>query len=206
MERDAVVGPQRADVHRQALLEASLESQRQWCMHPTAEWRVHTDPPVADLVAKALDDDSAIVGHGSCGGCLLVEISEQVLDRPVVEAGTLAQPFLRGRRIGAPQLANHLAKREAELGRAAGRVRLPESELARLARGGRDEHLGRCDLCDAPGGCAENERLADAALVHHLLVELAYAASVLEQVHRVEAAVGDRAGVGDRKSTRLNSS
>ena len=141
MEGDAVIGPQRAGVDRQALLESSLESQRQRRMHSTAERRVQTDAPVADLVAKALDDDCAIVGYGSCCRCLLVQIREQVLDRAVVEAGSLAQPFLRGGRIGAPQLAHHLAQREAELGRAAGRVRLPERDLAGLTRRGCDQHL-----------------------------------------------------------------
>src|SRR5439155_2347683 len=133
VEGDAVIGPQRASVDRQALLESSLESQRQRRMHSTAERRVQTDAPVADLVAKALDDDRAIVRHRSSSGRLLVEIREQILDRAVVEASTLAQPFLRGGRIGAPELANHLAQGEAELGRAARRIRLPERDLAGLA-------------------------------------------------------------------------
>src|SRR5438552_17590792 len=94
-------------------------------MHATAEWRVQTNAPVADLVAKALDDDRAIFRHRSSSGRMLVEIREQILDRAVVDTCTLAQLFLRGGRIGAPQLANHLAMCEAELGRAAGRICLP---------------------------------------------------------------------------------
>ena len=45
------------------VLEASLERQRQRCVHATAERRVQADAPVADLVAKALDHDGAVVGH-----------------------------------------------------------------------------------------------------------------------------------------------
>ena len=53
------------------------------------------------------------------------------------------------------------------------------------------------DALDAPGGGAELEGVADARLVHELLVQLAEARAV-RQVHRVEPAVGDRAA-GDRR-------
>ena len=52
------------------------------------------------------------------------------------------------------------------------------------------------DFLDPPGGRAEQEGLAGPGLVDHLLVELADPAAV-GQVDAVEAAVGDRAGVGD---------
>ena len=48
---------------------------------------------------------------------------------------------------------------------------------------------------------AEQERLARARLVDHLLVELADAAAV-GQRDGEQAAVGDRAGVGDRELAR----
>ena len=60
----------------------------------------------------------------------------------------------------------------------------------------RDDHAVAADLLDPPGGRAEQERLARARLVDHLLVELADAAAV-GQRDREQAAVGDRAGVGD---------
>ena len=76
---------------------------------------------------------------------------------------------------------------------------MPEGGAAGLA-GRRDHlHLGRGDLGDPPGGGAEHEGLARPHLVDHLLVELTDAAAVLEEGDRVEPAVGDGAGVGDRQ-------
>ncbi len=63
---------------------------------------------------------------------------------------------------------------------------------------GRDDHAVAGDVLDPPGGGAEQEGLALARLVDHLLVELADPAAV-GQVHAVEAAVGDRPGIGDRE-------
>ncbi len=57
------------------------------------------------------------------------------------------------------------------------------------------------DLLDPPGRGAEEERLADPRLEHHLLVELADAGVPLlaaGEEDAVEAAVGDRAAVHDR--------
>src|SRR6185312_2363966 len=73
---------------------------------------------------------------------------------------------------------------------------LPEGDLAGFAWRRRDDDLRRRDLEDAPRRCAEDERLADAGLVDHLLVELADAAPVAGEVDRVKAAVGDGAWVG----------
>ena len=69
------------------------------------------------------------------------------------------------------------------------------------ARGGRDDDAVVRDLLDAPGRRAEQERLAGARLVDHLLVELADAAAVGEE-HAEEAAVGDRAAARDREALR----
>ena len=88
-----------------------------------------------------------------------------------------------------------------ELERPAGRVAFPERHLAGLARRRRDEHAVVRDLLDPPGRRAEQERLADAALEHHLLVELADAGArtaLAEQEHAVQPAVGNRAAVDDR--------
>ena len=61
------------------------------------------------------------------------------------------------------------------------------------------------DLLDAPGRGTEHERLADARLEHHLLVELADAARAAGragQEHAVEPPVRDGAGVGDGDARR----
>src|SRR5947208_1398957 len=80
----------------------------------------------------------------------------------------------------------------AELDRGPDRVSLPERDRAGQAGRRRDDHAVARDLLDSPGRRAEQERLARARLVDHLLVELAHAAAV-RQVDAVEAAVGNRA-------------
>ena len=97
--------------------------------------------------------------------------------------------------------ARERADRLAELARAAEPVALPERDRARHARRGRDDHAVARDLLDPPRRRAEQERLAGARLVDHLLVELAHAAAVRE-VHGVQAAVRDRARVGDGQRAR----
>ena len=61
------------------------------------------------------------------------------------------------------------------------------------------------DLLDAPGRCAEQERLALTRLEHHLLVELADAALPrlrADQEHAVQPAVRDGAAAGERDAAR----
>ena len=66
----------------------------------------------------------------------------------------------------------------------------------------RDEHAVARDLLDPPRRGAEQERLARARLVDHLLVELADAAAAVDEEDAEQAAVGDRAGVRDREPAR----
>src|SRR6185503_1106098 len=64
-----------------------------------------------------------------------------------------------------------------------------------------DEDAVVRDLFDPPRRGAEHERLADAALEHHFLIELANARrarSRAHQEHAVQPAVGNRPAVGDR--------
>ena len=99
--------------------------------------------------------------------------------------------------LGRP--ARERADRLAELLRASDR-RHPSRTAPRPGRpgAGRHDHPVAGDLLDPPGARAEQERLPGARLVDHLLVELADAAAV-GQRDRVQPAVGNRAGVGDRE-------
>ena len=90
------------------------------------------------------------------------------------------------------------ADRLAQLGGPADAVAAPEGDGAGDAGRGGDDDAVAGDVLDPPGRGAQQEGLARAGLVDHLLVELADAAAV-GQVDAVEAAVGDRAGVGDRE-------
>src|SRR5205085_2486283 len=69
-------------------------------------------------------------------------------------------------------------------------VAMPEGQLARLAGRGRDDHPVAVDLLDPPGARSEEERLARAALIDHLLVELPDPVAV-GQEHAEQSAVRD---------------
>ena len=118
----------------------------------------------------------------------------------------MAHEALDGRRRGhRDQRAHELAHGPSELERPAHGVGLPERHLARLARGRRDEHAVVTDLLDAPARRAEEERLADAALEHHLLVELADACAgtvLAGEVDTIQSAIRNRPAVGDGDATR----
>ena len=157
-----------------------------------AEGREHAEAPVADLVAEALDHDRLVGGDDAGRRLLLAQVGDEVLGGAAVEV------VLAGQLLGVARdrLAREGADRPAQLGRAADPVALPERHRAGQAGRRGDDHPVAGDLLDPPGRRAEQEGLAGARLVDHLLVELADAAAV-GQVDAVEAAVGDRAGVGD---------
>src|SRR5690606_33426625 len=77
----------------------------------------------------------------------------------------------------------------------------PERHLAGLTGRGGDDHAIVRDLLDAPRARAEQERLAGAALVDHLLVELADARAV-GQEHAEQPAVGNGAAARDGQALR----
>ena len=81
----------------------------------------------------------------------------------------------------------------AELGRPADLLALPERDRAGHAGRGGDEHAVARDLLDPPRRGAEQEHLALARLVDHLLVELADAPAAVHEEDAEEPAVGDRA-------------
>ena len=160
---------------------------------------VHDEAPVAELVAEPLDDDGAVVGHVAGGRALLVEVGEQVVGGPGVEAGS-HDPGARRLGVEGAKLADEGAHALAELGWPAEGVALPERQPAGLSGGGRDQDPVVGDVLDAPGGRAEREDVADAGLVDHLLVELADPGLLLADEEDAEQpAVGDGAAAGDRE-------
>ena len=135
-QHDAVVAPHRLD--RQVVLvgQAALDGHRPRCVDGRAERAEDADPPVADLVAEALDDDRAVVGHDAGGLGLLVEVLQQVGRGQLVEGVVLTQR----RSVASPggelaQLAHEGAERPAELERPAraGRRARTASSPARRA-------------------------------------------------------------------------
>src|SRR5450759_2372593 len=55
-------------------------------MHLRAEGGVNRHAPVAELVTEPLDHDVAVIGDMPCGLALFVDIGEQVVRGPGVEA------------------------------------------------------------------------------------------------------------------------
>ena len=205
--RDAVVGPQRVDRVAEVRLELLREHERPRRVDPAAERRQDADANVAELVAEPLDRDRA-VGRDRRGRRPLVR---QVLDEvvggvriePVVGLQPRPRPVdadLLVRELGV-ELARERAERHAELDGPAGTLAAPERHLAGLPRGRRHDHPIARDVLDPPRRRPEDERLALAALRHHLLVELADPGAG-PQVHGVRAAVGNRAARHDRQQPR----
>ncbi len=196
VDDDAVVGPDRVGL--EIALGADLRRQRQppGGVNAPAERREDAEPPVADLVAEALDDDRLVGGDDAGRRLLLAQVGDQVLGGAAVEVVLGGQLH----RLAADRLAGEGANRAPQLGRAADPVALPEGDGAGDAGRGGDDDAIAGDLLDPPGGGAKQEGLARAGLVDHLLVELADPAAV-GQVDAVEAAIGDRAGVGDDQRT-----
>src|SRR5439155_21092357 len=72
---------------------------------------------------------------------------------------------------------------------------LPKRHGSRHAGCRRDENAVARDLLDSPGRGAEQEGLAGARLVHHLLVQLADTAAAVDQVDAEKPAIRNRPGV-----------
>ena len=163
-----------------------------------AEGREDAEAPVADLVAEALDHDRLVGGDDPGRRLLLAQVGDEVLGGAAVEV-VLLRPAPPGR--ARPPRGR---RRRSPCPSSAGRpIPSPFQNGHRAGDAGRrgDDHPVAGDLLDPPGGRAEQEGLAGARLVDHLLVELADPAAV-GQVDAVEAAVGDRAGVGDDQLAR----
>ena len=180
-------------IRLQAMLVTQLASDREapGGVDPAAPGREHDQPPVADLVAEALDHDGRIGGHDPGRVLLVLEVGDQVAGRARVEV----MRFLQFGRVGVHRLAGEGADRLTQLGRPADPVPLPEGDRARHPGGGDDDHPVTGDLLNPPARCAEQEDLAGPGLVDHLLVQLADPAAV-RQVDAIEPSVRDRAGVG----------
>ena len=166
-------------------------------MHPAAERREDADAPVADLVAKALDDDRAVGWDDARRRGLLAQEGEQVLCRARVEVIVVAEVGERALVGAGDELARGAADLLAQLERPSDTFALPERHGSGGAGRRRDDHAVAGDLLDPPGRGAEQERLPLPRLVDHLLVELADPATAVDEVDAEQATVRDRAGVRD---------
>ncbi len=170
-------------------------------MDAAAKGRKHADPPVAELVAAALDDNRAVIGHDAGRRGLIREVAKKILGGLGVEIVMPDQAFDCRRRWQRHERAHELADSASELQGPADAVRLPERHLSRFPWRRRDEDAIVADLLDPPARGAEQERFADAALEDHLFVELADAGArpmLSSQEDTIKAAIGNRPAIGDR--------
>ena len=86
-------------------------------VHAPAEGREHAQPPVADLVAEALEHDRALAGQHARGGLLLAQVGEQVARGALVEVVVALERLRllldRPAREGADRLAELLRAPDA---------------------------------------------------------------------------------------------
>ena len=197
---DPVVGPQHLRAGPETLLHPSLDRERPGRMHARAERGQDADPPVAQLVAEAFDDDRPIVRDRAPGGFgLFVDVGDEVPRGALVEPDVLTEP---AHHVVAPrgaELAREPPDRPAELDRSARTGRLPEGELPVLARRGNHDHAVARDVLDPPGARAEQDDLAAPGLVHALFVQLADPRAVGHEDPE-QPPVGDRPARDDRQA------
>ena len=197
VQRDAVVRPQRLHVEVERLAQTRAQRHRPGRVHAAPERREDADAPVADLVAKALDDECPVGGDDAGCRLLLAEEGHEVARRERLEP-VFALHTPDRRRIGeSRQLAGSAADLLAELGGAADSLPFPERRNSGHAGSRRNENAVARDLVDAPGRRAEDEGLAFPSLVDHLLVELPHPAAAVREEHAEESAVGNRPRVRD---------
>ena len=197
-QHDAVVAPQALHLEAGGGAQARLQRQGPRRVDSRPERRQDADAPVAQLVAEALDGQLAVGGQRARRRALVRHVAPQVPGGPLLDGGRLGQPGQGRLLLLLADLAHEGAQRLPQFQGAARALAAPERHLARLAGGGRDDHAIARDLRDAPGGRAQQERLADARLVHHLLVQLANARAGGPQVHGEQPAIGDGAAAQQR--------
>ena len=131
---DAVVAPEHLGAGPEALEHPALDRHRPRRVHAGPERREDAHPPVADLVAEALDDDGAVVGHGAGRLHLLFEVGHEVPRREVVQTHVATQALERLVPACPAQRPREGADGATELDRTPRLVPVPERHPPLLAR------------------------------------------------------------------------
>ena len=95
MHDDAVVGGDDVGLEPEALAHARGQREPPGGVHAPAVGGEDAQPPVADLVAKALEHDRALAGQHARGGLLLAQVGEQVARGALVEVVVALQRLRR---------------------------------------------------------------------------------------------------------------
>jgi hypothetical protein len=153
-QHDAVVGMRGLRVDAVPLAQPCPDGERPRGVDASAVRRVDDEPPVAELVPEPFDDDRPVVGHVTGRRALLVDIGQEVVGGPFIEAGA-GGPLASLRRGHGAKLADEDADGFSQLRWAPERVTVPERQAAGLAGSGRDENPIVRDVLDAPTGGAQ---------------------------------------------------
>ena len=205
-QHDAVVRGLGGGIQTPALVQPGTDGQRPRPVHRRAERAVQHHAPVPELVPEALDHQRAVVGNVLRGLALLRQVRQQVVLRPLVQAGGGQALAGLGRRR-ACELAGEAPDGVPQLYGPPQSVPVPEGQLARNTRGRRHDHPVVRDLLDPPAGRTQGDHVPHAGLVDHLLVQLAHALGGLgvllaHEEDGEQAAVRDRAAAGHRQAQR----
>ncbi len=160
VDDDAVVGPDRVRLEAVALADAGAEREPPGGVHAAAVRAEDAQPPVADLVAEALDHDRAVARHDARRRLLLAQEVDEVA------GGELVEVVVALERASGP--ASTASRAKAPIASPSSRGRPSPSPFqngtaAGHAGSGRDDHAVARDLLDPPARGAEQERLARAA-------------------------------------------
>ena len=131
VQRDAVVRPDEVDLEPERLAQACRERERPRRVDACPERREDAQPPVADLVAEALDDDRPVGREHAGRVLLLAEECQEVPGRALVELVLAGQAVARLRVGKRDQLAAGPPDRLAELVRPPDALALPERDETR---------------------------------------------------------------------------
>ena len=131
VDDDPVVGPDRVGLEAELVADARRQRQAPGGVDAAAVGRQDAQPPVADLVAEALDHDRAVAGDHARRLLLLAQEVEQVVGRARVEVVVALERL--GGLVDRP--ARERADRLAQLLRPPDAVALPERHRAGHARG-----------------------------------------------------------------------
>src|SRR5207244_4553988 len=107
---------------------------RPWRVDLSAERGEDADPPVAEVVDDALDDDGAVVGNRSRRRVLIFEILKEIARRELVEVVLLHEALDRVLRFGFMHFTNGASDCHAERYGGLLAIGPPARLLSRLSR------------------------------------------------------------------------
>ena len=145
-EEEAVVDVQAGGGHAEPSADPAQQGDLQPEVQLAAERREHGQAELAGLVQERLDQDRAIVGDGPAEPLLAAEELREHPGGRRLEPALALEPREQLRVIQpAGDLAAERADGLAQLGRARGRLAVPERHHRRLALGPADQHAMRLD-------------------------------------------------------------